>query len=173
MFFDTWYDLLRMAIVGTLAYAGLILCLRTSGKRTLSRMNAFDFVVTVAFGSTFASAILSSSVSVVEAFAAFALLCGLQFAVAELSIRSDRFQGLIKAQPTLLFYRGAFLESAMRKERVTKQEGLAAIRDTGTTDPAKVDAVVLETNGAFSVVSGVEHGDVASLQYVQGVAKPG
>ena len=169
MFFDTWHDLLRMAVVGTLAYAGLILCLRTSGKRTLSRMNAFDFVVTVAFGSTFASAILSSSVSIVEAFAAFALLCGLQYAVAELSIRSERFQGLIKAQPTLLFYRGAFLEPAMRTERVTKAEILAAIRGTGLARPSDVDAVVLETNGSFSVVSGAGGQDVASLEYVRGV----
>lgn len=173
MFFDTWHDLLRMAVVGTLAYAGLILCLRTSGKRTLSRMNAFDFVVTVAFGSTFASAVLSSSVSVAEAFAAFALLCGLQYVVAELSIRSERFQDLIKAQPTLLFYRGTFLEPAMRQERVTKAEVLAAIRGTGIALPANVDAVVLETNGSFSVVSGSDGGDVMSLKYVRSVEQTG
>ena len=67
MFFDTWYEILRIGVVGTLAYAGLVLFLRTTGKRTLSKMNAFDLVVTVAFGSTFASAILSSDVSLVEA----------------------------------------------------------------------------------------------------------
>src|SRR5690349_19324476 len=106
MFFDTWYDILRIGVVGTVAYAGLVLFLRTTGKRTLSKMNAFDLVVTVAFGSTFASAILSSDVSVSEALVAFALLCALQFAVAFLSLRSERFQRLIKAQPTLLFYRG-------------------------------------------------------------------
>ncbi len=50
MFFDSWYDLLRILVVGVLAYAGLVLLLRTTGKRTLSKMNAFDLVVTVALG---------------------------------------------------------------------------------------------------------------------------
>lgn len=103
MLFDTWYDIWRLGVVGTAAYAGLVILLRTTGKRTLSKMNAFDLVVTVAFGSTFASAILSSEVSLSEALAAFALLCGLQCAVTYLSVRSERFQRLIKAELTLLF----------------------------------------------------------------------
>ncbi len=42
----------RVVIIGTLAYGALVLVLRISGKRTLSKMNAFDLVVTVALGST-------------------------------------------------------------------------------------------------------------------------
>lgn len=169
MFFDTWYEIFRLGIVGALSYAALILFLRTTGKRTLSKMNAFDLVVTVAFGSTFASAILSADVSLSEAIAAFALLCGLQYGVASLSVRSERFQRLIKAQPTLLFYRGTFLESAMQTERVTREEILAAMRGAGAAAPSGVDAVVLETDGSFSVVSGAPAGDgVGALRYVQG-----
>lgn len=169
MFFDAWYDILRIGIVGTLSYAALILFLRTTGKRTLSKMNAFDLVVTVAFGSTFASALLSADVSLSEAIAAFALLCGLQYGVAFLSVRSERFQRLIKAQPTLLFYRGSFLEIAMREERVTREEVLAAMRGSGAVAPSDVDAVVLETDGSYSVVTGAPASSaVGTLRYVQG-----
>lgn len=55
MFFDCWLPLLRTAAVGILAYAALVLSPRVSGKRTLSRMNAFDLIVTVALGLTLAS----------------------------------------------------------------------------------------------------------------------
>jgi len=55
MFFDSWFGLLRVIVIGTLAYAALIALLRVSGKRSLSKMNAFDLVVTVALGSTFAA----------------------------------------------------------------------------------------------------------------------
>ena len=51
MFFDSWFGLLRVLVVGALAYAALILFLRVSGKRTLTKLNAFDLVVTVALGS--------------------------------------------------------------------------------------------------------------------------
>ncbi|MDQ6680248.1 MAG: DUF421 domain-containing protein, partial [Pseudomonadota bacterium] len=48
IFFDGWSSLARTLVIGVLAYVGLVLFLRVSGKRTLSKMNAFDFVVTIA-----------------------------------------------------------------------------------------------------------------------------
>lgn len=50
--FDGWTGLFRVVIVGTCAYVALLLILRVSGKRTLAKLSAFDFVVTIALGST-------------------------------------------------------------------------------------------------------------------------
>lgn len=50
MFFNGWDSLLRTLIVGVLAHVVLVVFLRLSGKRTLSKMNAFDLVLTVALG---------------------------------------------------------------------------------------------------------------------------
>lgn len=55
MFFNNLAGLGRVLIVGTLAYIALVAMLRVSGNRTLSKMNAFDLVVTVAPGWTLAS----------------------------------------------------------------------------------------------------------------------
>ena len=52
IFFDNWETLFRTLIIGVLAYVSLVILLRISGRRTLSKMNAFDMVVTVALGST-------------------------------------------------------------------------------------------------------------------------
>jgi len=153
MFFDSWDDLFRLIVVGTLGYGGLVLILRTTGKRTLSKMNAFDFVVTVAFGSILASLLLSPGVSLSEGLLALALLCGLQWIVAFASVRSEAFQGIVKAEPSLLFFRGQYLEAQLKRERVTREEVLAAIRSQGISETAGVEAVVLETDGSFSVVS--------------------
>lgn len=77
MFFDNWLGLVRILVVGTLAYLALVMLLRVPGKRTLSKMNAFDFVVTVALGSTLATVLLSETVALVEGVTAFMLLIGL------------------------------------------------------------------------------------------------
>lgn len=42
------------------------MCLRITGKRTLCKWNAFDVVVTIALGSTLASAFLSQTVALAE-----------------------------------------------------------------------------------------------------------
>lgn len=165
MLFDGWYDLLRVLIVGVCVYVALVALLRVTGKRTLSKMNAFDLIVTVALGSTLATVLLSKDVSLAEGLLALALLCALQYAVA--SVRSERFQALVKAEPSLLYYRGEFLTNALRSERVTKEEILAAVRGNGIAKLSAVDAVVLETDGSFSVVSGADSPSVDSLRYVQ------
>lgn len=74
MFFNDEFSLLRVVIVGTLAYLSLVLLLRVSGKRTLSKMNAFDLVVTVAIGSTLATVLLSKDVALADGVVAFTLL---------------------------------------------------------------------------------------------------
>ncbi|MBC6717451.1 DUF421 domain-containing protein [Aurantimonas sp. DM33-3] len=152
MFFDSWYDLFRIVIVGALAYAGLVFLLRITGKRTLSKMNAFDLVVTVALGSTLATVLLSKDVTLTEGLVAFLLLCALQYGVASSSLYSARFRDMIKAEPTLLFFRGRFLGPALRHERVTEDEVIAAMRSSGHAAMANVEAVVLETDGSFSVL---------------------
>ncbi len=152
MIFDTWAGIGRVLLVGTLAYIMLILFLRVSGKRTLAKLNAFDLVVTVALGSTLATVLLTKSVALAEGVAAMALLILLQYVIAWLSVRSPAFQNVIKAEPTLLARRGEFIESAMRTQRLTKEEILAAVRSNGNADIQQIDAVILETDGSISVV---------------------
>ncbi|MGI8532719.1 MAG: DUF421 domain-containing protein [Geodermatophilaceae bacterium] len=154
MFFDDWFSLVRVLVVGVLSYAALIVLLRASGKRTLSKLNAFDFVVTVAIGSTFASVLLSSGVALVEGVTALALLMALQYAVAWTSVRSPLVERLVKSEPTLL-YRDGFLTATMRRERVTPDELRQAVRGQGYSELAEVTAIVLETDGSLSVLTAV------------------
>jgi uncharacterized membrane protein YcaP (DUF421 family) len=135
MFFDSWAGLLRVLVVGTLAYAALVVLLRVTGKRTLSKMNAFDLIVTVALGSTLATVLLSKDVALAEGVLAFALLVLLQLAITWLSVRSERFQALVKAEPRLLLHQGRLLPEPLRRERVTGEEIRAAVRSQGAWRP--------------------------------------
>lgn len=156
MIFDSWSGLGRVLLVGTLAYLALVLLLRASGKRTLTKLNAFDLVVTVALGSTLATVLLSKSVALAEGVLAMALLIFLQFAITWLSVRSSTLQKLVKAEPTLVLHRGVYLDRAMSRERVTREEVLAVLRANGKSEVESVEAVVLETDGSFSVLSSAD-----------------
>ncbi len=171
MFFSTWAGLGRVVVVGILAYAGLIALLRVSGKRTLAKMNAFDLVVTVALGSTLATILLSRNVPLIEGILAFIVLIALRYAIAWLSVRSTTVGRLVKSEPTLLLYRGEVLAQALRRERVTASEVRAAVRGHGIASLDEVEAVVLETDGSFSVVTRVESGDASALAAVAGYPK--
>ena len=152
MFFDSAYGLLRVVVLSITAYTALVAILRVSGARTLSKMNAFDLIVTVALGSTLATTILSTDVALVEAIVAFAMLVGLQFVVTWLSVRSQIVVNLVKSEPVLLVYQGQQLAAEMRHARVEEAAIIQALRTQGITALDEVEAVVLETDGSFSVI---------------------
>lgn len=168
MWFDNWADIGRVLLVGTAAYIILIVVLRLSGKRTLSQLNVFDFIVTVALGSTLATILLSSDVSWTEGAFALALLAALQFVVALVSSRWPRSREIITSRPVLLFRDGQVQEVALRRNRLTRSELLQAVRMEGNGDFSDVAAIVLETNGKVSIISKQKYGDGSALEDVKG-----
>ncbi len=150
--FTGWDPILRILVVGTAAYVALVVVLRVSGKRTLSKLNAFDLVVTVAIGSTFSSILTSKDLALAEGVAALALLVGLQYAVTLLSVRIKAIDKLVKSEPSLLLKDGAPLPGALRRQRVTQEELLAAIRTSGGAELSDAAFVVLESDGSLSAV---------------------
>src|SRR3954447_20537630 len=152
MFVDGWMPILRVMVVGTLSYIAVVALLRYFGKRALTKMNAFDMVVTVAVGSSFSSAVMSKSISLADGVAAFILLLVLQRLFATLSIHMGWFGRYLKAQPLLIVYRGLILWDAARKEQLGELEILGGLRNHGVAAVEDVLAMVLEPDGSFSVI---------------------
>ena len=152
MFFNGWFALLRTTVVGFLAYAALVVFLRFSGKRTLAKMNAFDLIVTVSLGSTLATIALSTDVALAQGLLALALLVALQFVITWSSVRWGWVRRTVTGEPTLLLFRGEYLRSALQRARVTEEEVRAAVRSHGLPAMEEIEAVVLETDGSFSVI---------------------
>ena len=152
MFFQSWTSVGQTILTGVIAYVALVGMLRISGKRTLAKMNAFDLVVTVALGSTLSTILVSRQVPLADGLVALALLVALQFVVAWTSVRWSAFERTVKGDPSLLLYRGAFRIAEMRRQRVSEEEIRAATRAAGLAQPTDAGAVILETDGSFSVV---------------------
>jgi uncharacterized membrane protein YcaP (DUF421 family) len=172
MFFSSWTSLLRIVAVGIPLYVALVAFLRVSGKRTLSKMNAFDFVVTVALGSALATTLLSKQHALLDGLAAFVLLIALQYAITWSSIRSPRFRALVKNRPRILAFRGEVHAESLRRERVTEEELAAAIRACGLADVQATDAIIIETDGSIAVIPRRdEQHTFGALEHVAGVPK--
>lgn len=154
VFFDSWESVGRVLVSGVFAYAAVVVFLRISGKRTLAKMNAFDFVVTVAIGSTLATTLTSNTVPIVNGVVALGLLIALQYVIAFGVYRSRWFETIVKSRPASVFRRGEFDAEALRAERLTRDEVLMAIRREGIRDLDEVHMVVLETDGSLSVITG-------------------
>src|SRR5690606_9567898 len=100
----------------------------------LSKMNAFDFLVTIALGSSLATVALNKNVALADGVLLFFLLVILQYFITWMSVRVKSVKNLITASPTLLLYHGQVINRAMKKERITIEELHVAAREKGISD---------------------------------------
>ena len=167
--FKDWDSLKDIALCSISAFLTVFILVRLTGKRTLAKLNAFDFIVTVTLGSTLSSMILFK-VTLAEGTLALVIITLMQYLLAWLS-RSGKFmEKLINNKPTLLYYNGQFIDSAMKREGITEEEVYAEIRNFRLERLDDVRAVVLELNGEVSVIKkAVVTGGESSLKDVEGV----
>lgn len=164
--FAGWMPIGRILVVGTLAYVALVVLIRVSGKRSLAQFTALDFVITVALGASFGRVLTARSVPIAEAVTAFALLVTLQVVVAKLTVNSPRFARFTTASPTLLYLDGQILSENLRRERVTDDELLGAVRKHGHGGLDDVAAIVMENDGSLTVIGDAGVGDGSALRRV-------
>lgn len=168
MWLADWSVILRILLVGVAAWATLVVLLRVSGKRTLGKLSAFDFVTTVAIGSVLATAVIDPQTTWLAALTAMAVLVGAQFVVAQVTTWLPRGRWFVNASPALVVRQGRVLEEELRRVRLTRGELDQALRSGGQGSVTQVAAVVLEPDGSLSVIPRSALGDGSSLLDVTG-----
>lgn len=153
IFFEDWAGIFRAVIAAPCVFAGIVVGVRIAGKRSTSRLNSFDWIVTVAIGGVAASSIVLANVTVFEGLAAVYSLLAMQWMVTTAAGKSSALSGMLRAEPRLLVHQGRILEGAMGEERVSEHEVRAAVRESGLHSIADdVAAVVLEADASLSVL---------------------
>jgi uncharacterized membrane protein YcaP (DUF421 family) len=158
--------IVRACILGAVCLSFIIVAVRIVGLRSFSKMTAFDFVITLATGSLLATATVATSwTAFVQAIAGIGALIAVQVALALRRRASDAAGRWMENEPLMLMRDGVFLESAMARSRVTRDDVMAKLRAANVRELAKVRAVVLETTGDITVL----HGDRLEDALLEGV----
>ncbi|MBD2312783.1 DUF421 domain-containing protein [Desertifilum sp. FACHB-1129] len=170
-FYNGFEPLLRIVVVGTLAYLSLLSLLRVFGKRTLAQLNAYDFIITIAIGSTLGRLITAKGVSLAESLTAFLTLIFWQYLISWLAVRFPKFNQLMTADPSLLYFQGQFIRKAMREQRVTQTQLLAAVRQNNIGSLQDVEAIVMESGGTIAVIKKDSAGELTEDSALRNIPK--
>lgn len=168
MWWSEWPSIWHIVLVGAAAYVSLVMLLRTTGKRTLGKLNAFDLVATIALGSVLATAVTSPDQPWAVAVVGMLVLVGAQFVVAQVTTWLPQGRWFVTAQPTLVVRHGEILNDALHRARLTRGELDQAVRSAGVGSVHDLGAVVLETDGSLSVVPTSAVADGSCLAGVTG-----
>ena len=133
-------------------YLFILLAFRFTGKRQVGQLTPFDLVVLLIISNVVQNAVIGNDNSLGGGILGAVTILALNYAVVEITYRSKRARRLLELQPTLLIHNGRILEEHLRRERVTLDDLLAALRRNGLVEPRQVRFAVMEENGAISVV---------------------
>lgn len=150
--FSDWPTLVVLTVSAIVLYPFLIFALRVAGKRAVGNLNNFDWVVTVALGSVFASAAVVKEFRVLDAVMIISVLLSAQWLITWLTSRSAFVSRLVKSEPTVLVLLGELKMNNVRSVRVSKDEIYAAARKSGHASVSTIAMMSLESNSEISVI---------------------
>ena len=151
-------------------YFAIILFTKIAGKRSFSKMSSFDFAMTVAIGSLFASVTLSSTINLSEGLVGLAMLYLLQMSIALLR-RFKIVQSVVDNKPLLLMDGEKILEENLRKARVAESDLRAKLREANVIELSEIRAVIFETTGDISVLHSAEENKKLNNYLLQDVKR--
>ena len=134
-------------------YIFLLIALRLAGKREMAQMNAFDLVVLLMLSNTVQNAIIGADNSVTGGMIGAAALIAVNAIMVRVIYRFKGIDRLVEGEATDLIKDGKFLRDNMRREVITENEVMSAVRRQGIDDVADVKTATLETTGNITVLS--------------------
>ncbi|HET8529469.1 MAG TPA: YetF domain-containing protein [Gaiellaceae bacterium] len=129
-------------------YAALLLLLHLAGKRQLAQLNSFDLVVLLLLSNVVQNAVIGNDNSLLGGLLGAVILIALNYVLVRAAFMSPRFGKALQGGSTTLFDAGELDRRAMRREAITQEELVAALRRQGL-ELDDVERVDLEPEGTF------------------------
>jgi uncharacterized membrane protein YcaP (DUF421 family) len=129
-----------------------LLAVRFGGKRHVSDLGPFDFIITLAAASAVGDAVLYEHVPLSHAIVVVGMLFFLQFLFTTFPLGWIGLKNTLEGEPTRLVADGRVLDDALAAERLDRDTLAAELRKHGVADPGQVEAAYLERDGTVSVI---------------------
>lgn len=140
-------------IRGVAVYVVLLVIMRFAGRRTLSELTPFDFVLLLIIAETTQQALLGDDFSIVNSVVLIVTLCTVDIVLSYVKRLSPGVGRLIDGVSTVLISRGQPDERALRRARVDLDDVMDAARQQhGLERLDQVKFAVLEVGGNISIV---------------------
>ncbi len=133
-----------------LVYAVLIFSIRLTGKRQVGEMQLSELVTAFLVSEVAAAPLSDTDIPLVYAVLPILLLTCLEIGIAFATTKLPAVKRLFEPPPTVLIARGQLDQHAMKKQRLTLDEVISALRLKDVADVSQLEFCFLEHNGQIS-----------------------
>ena len=134
-------------IKGFMSLVFLFLVIKLLGKKQVSQLNVFDYVIGISLGNLAAEMTINSDISIINGFVAMAIYGMCSLFVSFITNKSIMARRLISGVPIVLIEHGKISKEQLKKVKLDINDLLQDAREDGIFDITKVDYAIMEVSG--------------------------
>lgn len=124
---------------------------RLSGKKQISQLSFFHYVIGISIGSIAAAYAIDKELEFAGFLMSMMIYGIFPLILSQLNIKNYKFRKFINGSPTILIQDGKIIENNLRKTKINVNELLEECRLKNAFNISEVEFAILETNGQVSV----------------------
>lgn len=151
---------LNIIIRSIVTYLVLVIFTRAMGRKQISQLTYFDYVVGITIGSIAAEVDVNKTVKVFDGIISLLIWSVITILISEITLRNIKLRLLIDSEPLLIIDKGRVIYKNMKKARYNIGDLLMQLRDKDIFNITDVEIAILEPDGKLSVLKKSEKSTV-------------
>ncbi len=135
---------------GVISLLVLFLLSKLMGRKQVSELNLFDYIIGISIGSIAAEMTLNPEIDFFEGVFAISVYAIIAYLTTLLTIKNMTARRLITGTPLILIQRGKILSKNLRKAKIDLNDLLQEARVNGYFDITQIEYALMEANGKIS-----------------------
>ena len=153
---------INVLIKGFMSLIFLFFVIKLLGKKQVSQLNIFDYVIGISLGNLAAEMTINSDISIINGFVAMTIygLCSLF--VSFITSKSIIARRIISGTPVMLIEKGKISKENLKKVKLDLNDLMQDAREDGIFDLSKVEYAIMEASGKVTFLLKSEYEPLTS-----------
>lgn len=147
-----WIEALSIIPRSFLSFIILFFVTKLIGKKQVSELSLFDYVVGISIGNFAAEMTMNLDGQYINGIIAVLVYGIIAYLVAVLTMKSILLRRFIIGTPTIIIQEGKILEKSMKKVKIDINDLLEQCRTAGYFNINNINYAIMEANGKLSIM---------------------
>ena len=144
--------MLKIILRTLIIYIFLLIVMRLMGKRQLGELELSELITTFLFSEIATTPITNPESNIWHAILPIIIIASLEILLSFSVLKIPLLKKILTGRPSVIIRRGKINKDEMKRARLTIDELISGIRQSGIFNISEVDYAILEENGRLTVV---------------------
>lgn len=147
-----WIEVFDTIIRALLSLTTLFLITKLLGKKQVSQLSLFDYVIGISIGNFAAEMTINMDSQYVNGLTAVVVFGLIAYFVSYLTMKSIALRRFFMGVPTILIQKGKLIEKNLKRVKLDVNDLLEDCRGSGYFDLSQIEYALMEANGKVSIL---------------------